>query len=186
MTAITLVLPTAAFEQVNQWADMSGLSHTKFYSTALILGARAMTSSVSSDFVDALTPEDRKHISESANVGVTPQVLLQIVVGDKAPADANDPAQATTEFVVSLPDEMFKQFTEAADSMGMVPEKFYSLAFVTGARLAASTLDPSSVFPLELLVQSMEGNVTPEMLMRAAVRRNGQAKSKKASGRTKR
>ncbi len=182
MTAITLVLPTVALEQVNQWVDTSGLSRAKFYSAALILGARAMTSSLGPDFVDALTPEDRKYMSESANVGVTPEVLLQIIMGDKTPANVNDSEQATTQFVVSLPDDMFKQFNKAADSIGMVHEKFCSLAFVTGARLAASTLDHSSIFPLELLIQSIEGNITPEMLMQAVMKRNAQANPQKASG----
>jgi hypothetical protein len=62
----------------------------------------------------------------------------------------------------------------------MVREKFYSLAFVMGARLAASTLDPASIFPLELLVQSTEGSVTPDMVMQAAMRRHAQAKPKQA------
>ena len=146
MTNISLVLPTAAFEQISKWADTSGLPSAKFYSTALILGARIMTSSVGPGFVDALTPEERKYMSQSANTSVTPDVLLQIVLGGKARASATDLEQTTTEFVVSLPDDLFKQSTEAADSIGMAHEKFYSLAFAMGARLAASTLEPGSLF----------------------------------------
>jgi hypothetical protein len=167
-------------EQISAWADASGLPRAKFYSTALNLGARMMTSSVSSGFVDALIPEERKHASESANASVTPEVLLQIVLGEGVPISADEPKQATSELVVSLADEVCQQSDAAADGLGMVREKFYSLAFVTGARLAASTLDPASIFPLELLVQSTEGSVTPDMVMRAAMRRQARAKPKQA------
>jgi hypothetical protein len=169
-----------ALEQVSAWADASGLPRAKFDSTALNLGARMMTSSAGSGFVDALTPEERKYVSESANASVTPEVLLHIVLGEGAPASADEPKQVTSELVVSLADEVCRQSDAAADSLGMVREKFYALAFVTGARLAASTLDPGSIFPLELLVQSTEGSVTPNMVMRAAMRRHARANPKQA------
>jgi hypothetical protein len=172
MANVSLTLPTAALEQISAWADASGLPRAEFYSTALNLGARMMTSSAGSGFVDDLTTEERKYVSESANASVTPEVLLHIVLGEGAPAGADDPVQATTELVVSLADEVCQQSNAAADSLGMVREKFYALAFVMGARLAASTLDPGSIFPLELLVQSAEGSVTPDMVMRAAMRRH--------------
>jgi hypothetical protein len=165
MTDIPLVLPTAALEQINKWADMSGLTRAKFYSTALIMGGRAMNLSVSADFLGDLTPEERTYMSASANNSATPEVLLQIVLESGAQANASHPEQTTTELVMSLPDDMFKQCNEAADRIGMAHEKFYSLAFVTGARLIASTLDNSSIFPLELVVQFTQGDVTPEMLM---------------------
>jgi hypothetical protein len=181
MANISLTLPPAALEQISTWADASGLSRAKFYSTALNLGARMMTSSVSSGFVDALTPEERKYASESANASVTPEVLLKIVLGEGVPVSADEPEQATSELVVSLADEVCQQSNAAADSLGMVREKFYSLAFVMGARVAASALDPGSIFPLELLVQSAQGSVTPDMVMRAAMRRHARAKRKQAS-----
>jgi hypothetical protein len=182
MTNISVIVPTAALEQISAWADTSGLPRAKFYSTALNRGARAMTSSVGSGFVDALTPEERKYVSESANASVTPEVLLQIVLGEGVPVSANDPEQATSELIVSLADDLCQQSNAAADSLGMLREKFYSMAFVTGARVAASALDPASILPLELLVQSTEGNVTPDMVMRAAMMRHARAKPKKASG----
>jgi hypothetical protein len=178
MANISFTLPTAALEQISAWADTSGLPRAKFYSTALNLGARMMTSSAGSGFADALTPEERKYVSESANASVTPEVLLHIVLGEGAPAGADDPEQATSELVVSLAGEVCQQSDAAADSLGMVREKFYALAFVMGARLAASALDPGSIFPLELLVQSTEGSVTPDMVMRAAMRRHARAEPK--------
>jgi hypothetical protein len=59
MTDISLILPMAALEQISKWADASGLPRAKFYSTALILGARIMTSSVGSGLVDALIRSSR-------------------------------------------------------------------------------------------------------------------------------
>lgn len=149
MTDVPLVLPVTALEQINKWADASGLSRTRFYSTALILGARIMSSSVGAGFIDALTPEERKHVSESANTSVTPEVLIQIVLGSDAQVNASNMEQATAGFVVSLPDDAFKQLNETADGVGMLREKSYSLALVTGARLVASTLGPGSIFPSE-------------------------------------
>jgi hypothetical protein len=96
MANVSLTLPTVALEQISAWADTSGLPRAKFYSTALILGARIMTSSVGSGFVDALTPEERKYVSESANASVTSEVLLQVVLGDRVPVSADDPEQATS------------------------------------------------------------------------------------------
>ena len=180
MTTIALVLPTAALEQVNHWADASGLTRAKFYRTALILGARMVTSSLGPAFVDGLTPEERAHISEAANAGITPVKMLQIVLGSNAQTQPGNAELATSEFSVSLPDVMFEQFGKAADSIGMVHEKFYSYAVALGAHLAASTLDPGSFFPFELLVQSTEGTVTPEMWMQAVMERNAQSKTRKA------
>ena len=149
MTDVPLVLPITVLEQINKWADASGLSRTRFYSTALTLGARIMRSSVDSGFIDALTPEERKHLSESASTGVTPDALMQIVLGSNAQVNASNIEQATAGFVVSLPDDVFKQLNETADGVGMLREKSYSLALVTGARLVATTLGPGSIFPSE-------------------------------------
>ena len=147
MTDVPVVLPMAALEQINKWADASGLSRARFYSTALTLGARIMSSSVDSGFIDALTPEERRHLSESANTSVTPDALMQIVLGNNAQVNASNIEQATAGFVVSLPDDVFKQLNETADGVGMLREKSYSLALVTGARLVATTLGPGSIFP---------------------------------------
>ena len=181
MANIAVNIPSAALEQIEEWADSSGLPSAEFYSTALILGARTMNSSLGYGFVDALAPEDRQYMSESANASVTPEMLLQIVLGGQARANAHDLAQTTTEVAITISDELVKQCHAAADNIAMARDKFYSLAFAMGARLAASTLENSRIFPLELLVQSTEGNVTPEMLMRALMGRNPQAKTKKPS-----
>jgi hypothetical protein len=75
--------------------------------------------------------------------------LIQIVLGSSAQVNARNIEQATAGIVVSLPDDVFKQLNETADGVGMLREKSYSLAFVTGARLVATTLGPGSIFPSE-------------------------------------
>jgi hypothetical protein len=177
--SVSVLLPTAALDQIDEWAEASGLSHAEFYRTALILGARTMTSSLGPGFIDALSPEKRHYMSVSANTSVTPDVLLEIVLGGKAQANAQDAGHPTAELVISLPDEQSKKFSEAADGIGMANEKFYALAFVTGARLAASALEHRRIFPLELLVRSTDRDITPGEWLRAAMRRSTRSKRKK-------
>jgi hypothetical protein len=158
---VFISLPTAALEPIDGWAEASGLPRAEFYRAALILGARIMTSSLSPGFVGALTPEQWHYASVSANTSVTPDVLLQIVLGGKAQINAQDPGYPTTEIDISLPDEQHKEFSGAADSIGMAHEKFYALAFASGARLAAGALEHRRLFPLELLVRSTDRDITP-------------------------
>lgn len=181
---VSVILPTAAMEPIGEWAQASDLSHDDFCRTSLIFGAHIMTSSLSTGFVDALTPEERHYMSESANTSVTPEILLQIVLGGKAQPNAQDPGLTTAELVINLPDEQVKRFRAAADSIGMVREKFFSLAFVTGARLAASALEHPHIFPLELLVRSIDGDVTPEEWLRAMMGRSTRSKRKKTRDRS--
>ena len=178
MIEISLTLPAAAMERIGRWAESSGLPPAKFYSTALILGSRITTSTTGPSVVAAFSPELRKAIAEAANANVTPELLLGIALsGEDQPSDENQPggkrqpdltdlARPTADVVVTLPDELATQFDDAADTVGMAREKFYSLALVLGAHVAASTLRPGSLFPLELLVQSTGGPVSPQMLMR--------------------
>ena len=175
---VSVLLPTAALEPIDGWAEASGLPGAEFHRTALILGARIMTSSLSPGFVDVLAPEERRYASVSANTSVTREVLLQIVLGGKAQPNAQDPGHTMTEIDISIPDEQHESFSEAADSIGMAHEKFYALAFVTGARLAASALEHWRLFPLELLVQSTDRDITPGEWMRAVMGRGRRSKRK--------
>jgi len=136
MKNISLIIPTAALEQIDKWADASGLPRDKFYRNALTLGARVMAVSVPPEFVADLTPEELEHVSKSANSGVTQKTVLQIIAGAKARTLLNSSEQPITELVVSLPDDMFKQYNNVADSIGMQHEKFYTLAFAMGTRLS--------------------------------------------------
>jgi hypothetical protein len=179
---VSMILPTAALEPIDGWAEASGLSHAEFYRTALILGARIMTSSLSPGFVDVLTPEERGYASVSANTSVTPEVLLQIVLGGKAQTDAQEPGYPMNEIDISIPDEQHKEFSGAADGIGMAHEKFFSLAFATGARLAASALEHRRLFPLELLVRSTDRDITPGEWLRAMMGRSTRSKRKKTPG----
>ncbi len=167
MTTITLSIPWIVMDKVNQWAEASGLPPEKFQRTALILGARSMSSSLPAGFVESLSVKERTYASDAANNSVTPQALLQIVMGSKTSAGADELRPETVELVIDLPDEMVKKFTETADSIKMEQDKFFALSFAMGARVVASTLESGSVFPLDMLVQAAEGKVTPEMLMRA-------------------
>ncbi|MEJ2732701.1 MAG: hypothetical protein P8189_03875 [Anaerolineae bacterium] len=179
---VSVYLPTAVLQPINGWAEASGLSHAEFYRTALILGARIMTSSLSPGFVGALTPEEWHYASVSANTSVTPDVLLQIVLGGKVQANTQDLGHPMTEFDISIPDDQYEPFSEAADGIGMAHEKFYALAFVTGARLAARALEHRRLFPMELLVRSTGGDITPGEWMRAVMGRNTRLKRNQTPG----
>jgi len=135
MKNISIPLPKKALEQVNYWADTSGIPKAKFYSDALILGARVMAISVPPEFLADLSTEDLEHISESANSGVTPRAVLQIITGAKSRTLLNGAEQPLIELVITLPDDLFKQFSDQADRIGMHLEKFFSLAFAIGARI---------------------------------------------------
>ena len=136
MKIISISLPETALKLVNQWADASGLPPDKFYSNALTLGARIMEISLPPEFVADLTPENLRHVSESANSGVTHKTVLQIITGAKARTLLDDSEQPITEVAVNLPEDLYKKYNETADSIGMQHEKFYLLAFAMGARLS--------------------------------------------------
>ena len=134
MKIISLSIPLVALEKITKWADASGLPRNEFYRNALILGARVMAISVPSEFLADLSPVEMEYISESANRGVTPRAVLQIVTGAKARTLLNGSEGPITELVVTLPDDLFEQFSDQANHIGMQHEKFFSLAFAMGAR----------------------------------------------------
>ena len=134
MKIVSLPIPLVALEKITKWADASGLPRDEFYGNALILGARVIAISVPPEFLADLSPEEMEYISESANRGVTPRAVLQIITGAKAGTLLNGSEEPITELVVTLPDDLFKQFSGQADHIGMQREKFFSLAFAMGAR----------------------------------------------------
>ena len=136
MKTISVLIPAIALEQINKWADTSGLPRDQFYSNALTLGARIMEISLPPEFVADLAPEDLEHVSDSANRGVTHKTVLQIITGAKARPLLDDSEQPITEVTVNLPEDLYKKYNETADSIGMQHEKFYLLAFAMGARLS--------------------------------------------------
>jgi hypothetical protein len=166
-TDVVVALPGAALAEINRWADESGLTRAKFHTTALILGTRMMQSSLSPDFVDGLTSQDRRAIADAADASITREVLLQIVMGGDVEAQAPEVAGSDTEIEVSLAVEVREACDQAVERIGMQPATYYGLAFVTGARLLAGTLRSDSLFPLDLVVQSTERSVSPLTVLRA-------------------
>ena len=134
---ISISLPETALKQVTQWADDSGYPHDKFYSEALILGARVMEISAPPVFLADLSPKDLEYISKSANSSITPIAILQIITGAKSRTLFSGSEGSLTELVVSIPDDLFKQYCEHADGIGMQREKYFSLAFAMGARTSS-------------------------------------------------
>jgi hypothetical protein len=182
MTSLPVELPMEALLQIDEWVNASGLTDAQFHSIALIMGARVMSASIGFSSADALTPEERDYMSEAANTSITPATLLQVVFGGEAPADVAESEPVTGTFRVDIPSDMVAGINETADSIGMDRTKFCSLAFAMGARVAAETLEESSVFPLELILQSLEGPVSPQNVIPTLMGRTKKSKSKKPTG----
>lgn len=96
-----------------------------------------MAISVPHEFLAELSPEELKHVSESANNAVTSKAVLQIISGAKSRKLLNGSEQPVTPIIVKLPDELFEQFRDQADRIGMEHKKYFSLAFAMGARLSS-------------------------------------------------
>lgn len=137
MTEITISIPEKALRLVNQWADAKGAPRDKFYSEALIMGARIMAISAPPDALADISSENFEYLSKSANSGVTPKAVLQIITGSKTRMQLDGSEGPMTELVINLPNELFKQFNNHANSIGMQHEKYFSLAFAMGARLSS-------------------------------------------------
>jgi hypothetical protein len=135
MKDIAISLPEKALKQVNQWVDASGVPMDRFYSEALIMGARIIAISAPSDALAELSAENMEYISESANSGVTPKAMLQIITEANSRTLLDGTEEPMTELVVNLQDDLFKQFGDHANDIGMQREKYFSLAFAMGARL---------------------------------------------------
>ena len=135
MKNIAISLHEKALKLVNQWADARGVPKDKFYSEALIMGARIMEISAPLDALADIPSEDFEYLSESANRGITPKAMLQIITGAKSRTLLDSSEGPMTELVINLPDEQFIQFGDHADGIGMQREKYFSLAFAMGARL---------------------------------------------------
>jgi hypothetical protein len=183
MTSLPVELPMEALLRIDEWADASGLTDAQFHGIALIMGARVMNASVG--FADALTPGERDHMSEAVNTSVTSTTLLQVVFEGEVPADVAESEPVTGKFRIDIPSDMVDDINETADSIGMDRQKFYSLAFALGARVAAETLKESSVFPLDLIMQSLEGPVSPQNVIQTLMGRTKTPKPKKPPGKKK-
>ncbi len=179
----TVRLPAPALAQIDAWADKMQLPPAQFYTRALIFGARAMVSSLS--FLPSLPPELRQRAAQAGNDSVTPQMLAQIVLGNRTRDQDGASLAAETDLAVDLPADLEVELIQAIESSGIAALLFYSLAFVTGARALASTLGPESVFTPQVSALAMEKEVTPEALVRT-MRKKGSRKRRREGGNEKR
>ncbi len=155
-------LPTNALEQINLWADRMHLSHAEFHTRALVLGAGAMASSLA--FFPSLSPDLKKRASQAGDASVTPQMIEQIITGSAT--SSNDAPGSGTDLAIDLASDKQAEIDQAIKTSGMDPVKFCTLAFVTGARVLASTLARDSVFTPKVSDLVMRKEVTPEELMK--------------------
>lgn len=161
--SVAIRLPSAVAEQINQWADQSGLPCDKFNTTAFILGGRAMSASLDLLPPSEIPPEVKQPLAESAN-SVNPALLLQIVNGDRNQSALDDQTLPEIDLIVDLPSDELARFDRAGAAIGMTPSKFYALAFVTGAKTMAGTLQSDSVFSPEISAHITDESISPVTL----------------------